>query len=578
MGRIRDAFNSAWPDGPASAPTEPYKPTIRAAGGVIEDELAGASAGLKRATTLAGLGSGDRVGQPGQVTAGADKGEYAWSGSAWVRTGDLIDPIALQSSIAAEVSARQALITAAGNGASIAGLVDYYQDDVPGYAEVTVDKNGKIIAGFTTSGEWVSISGDDDDDGGNVAAASGVGGVRFDLNHHLSLSQSWGGGTEGNPPVSTTSHDGSLMFVGGVRPDDDSADPAVIYASLVPAIEETNPSGVRGETPMSGFANVILDRLEAEDGIDPDDEIYQTLISVSAPGGAPIASLMKGSSAYTKLMEQITYAYQRAQALGISYGVASISFMQGKGDYDDGEVDQADYLAQVKQLKADLNSDIKAAVPGNPEVALVVYQTGSHGHNTVRRPSIDLALLQASKQDPMIVMAGPMYAYQRAAGDTVHFTATSYKQMGAVGGYTFKRRVMDGIPEPVSLDGPIEAIRQGKVVTLKFDPPTGPLVLDTTLVSDPGTTKGFQLVDSAGTSLTISSVQLVGADRVRIVAASSVPAGARVRYAWAGTYTSGQVSGPRGCLRDSQGSTIVFDPSGINKPLHNWCTLFEVDL
>ncbi len=46
-----------------------------------------------RATSLAALNAipGTRAGQPGQVTATSDKGEYVWSGSAWVRTGDLID-------------------------------------------------------------------------------------------------------------------------------------------------------------------------------------------------------------------------------------------------------------------------------------------------------------------------------------------------------------------------------------------------------------------------------------------------------------------------------------------------------
>lgn len=66
---------------------------------LIQTLINGASEGVVRATTLAGLGSGTRVGQPGQVTAGADKGEYYWDGSSWIRTGDLIDPDALKGSI-----------------------------------------------------------------------------------------------------------------------------------------------------------------------------------------------------------------------------------------------------------------------------------------------------------------------------------------------------------------------------------------------------------------------------------------------------------------------------------------------
>lgn len=92
MGRIRDAFNGVWANGPDLMPYEPKKEEIRPLGTIIEQEVVGAAAGNKRSATLAGLGSGDRSGQPGQVTAGTSKGEYYWSGTAWVRTGDLIDP------------------------------------------------------------------------------------------------------------------------------------------------------------------------------------------------------------------------------------------------------------------------------------------------------------------------------------------------------------------------------------------------------------------------------------------------------------------------------------------------------
>ncbi len=39
MGRIRDAFNAAWSDGPSSAPDEPNKPDIRRIGSVIDERV-----------------------------------------------------------------------------------------------------------------------------------------------------------------------------------------------------------------------------------------------------------------------------------------------------------------------------------------------------------------------------------------------------------------------------------------------------------------------------------------------------------------------------------------------------------
>ncbi|WP_368517490.1 hypothetical protein [Rhizobium sp.] len=65
----------------------------------VQASIVGASLGMIRATSIAGLGSGTRVGQPGQVTQDPDSGEYYWSGSAWIRTGDIIDPPALQARI-----------------------------------------------------------------------------------------------------------------------------------------------------------------------------------------------------------------------------------------------------------------------------------------------------------------------------------------------------------------------------------------------------------------------------------------------------------------------------------------------
>lgn len=71
MGRIRDAFNAGFPDGPASAPTKPQKSEIRAISGIIEAEVEGAAAGnvgpVSSWAQLAAIAP-TRNGQPGYVT------------------------------------------------------------------------------------------------------------------------------------------------------------------------------------------------------------------------------------------------------------------------------------------------------------------------------------------------------------------------------------------------------------------------------------------------------------------------------------------------------------------------------
>lgn len=423
-----------------------------------------------------------------------------------------------------------------------------FEQRVPGYRSIVADAAGNILEGIKLDGTKVGVS---------TAAPVAVSfNDRFDIVHLLGLGQSWMGGTGGAPVVTSVPRTGVSMFVGGVRPFDASTDPAVSLASFVPAIEATNTGNVRGETPMSGFAAGLLDAVSAL------GYTMEVLISVVAPGGAPLVDLTKGSSYYTQLLQQVAYAYANAQALGKTYCVGAIPFIQGKGDYDDGEVNQYLYLQKILSLRADLDRDIKALVPGNPDVAMVVFQTGSHGHN-LRQPTIDLALMQATGIDENIIMGGAMYWGQRAVGDTVHFTAASYKAFGYAGALSFVRTKLLG--KPPGWIAPSKSTVQGKLVSVDIATPTPPLVLDTAWVSDPGS-MGFGLVDSGGNALTISTVAVVAPGRVRVTAAAAVPVGARLRYGFSGVYVVNGVGGPRGCLHDS------------TAPTRNACPIFEINL
>ncbi len=143
MGLIRDKANIVYGDGPTSAPSQPPKQGARELNGLIEDSITGAAAGMIRATSVAGLGSGTRVGQPGQVTQDPGSGEYYWSGSAWIRTGDIIDPEA----IAEEKAAREAIIQASADGKSLVVV------DGNGYVLARIDVDGLAFPGRSSFGE-----------------------------------------------------------------------------------------------------------------------------------------------------------------------------------------------------------------------------------------------------------------------------------------------------------------------------------------------------------------------------------------------------------------------------------------
>jgi hypothetical protein len=157
MGNIIEAFKNTFADGPSSAPDEVDKAAARRLGPVIESELSGAAAGLVRATSKAGLGSGSRTGQPGQVTAGADKGEYLWDGSEWIRTGDLVDTLGLQANIDEEVDERSSLIAK--------GLksVPFAIKDALGFLWSYIDARGYWKSnGYSTAGFEMGSSGGDE--------------------------------------------------------------------------------------------------------------------------------------------------------------------------------------------------------------------------------------------------------------------------------------------------------------------------------------------------------------------------------------------------------------------------------
>lgn len=100
-----------------------------------------------------------------------------------------------------------------------------------------------------------------------------------------------------------------------------------------------------------------------------------------------------------------------------------------------------------------------------------------------------------------------------------------------------------------------------------------PLVLDTTLVTNPGH-HGFEFWDDGAAPPGITSVVLVDEDTVKIQLAS-VPAGVvqRVRYAYTGIADARArpTTGPRGNLRDSDANG-----SRHGSPLYNWAVHFDL--
>ncbi|MEF2551981.1 sialate O-acetylesterase [Aurantimonas sp. A2-1-M11] len=421
-----------------------------------------------------------------------------------------------------------------------------------GYATLRIDTGGTLVsaageigggAGVGSTGNWLYERDVIVVDGQSLA--TGAGAVA------LSVSQAYN----------------TRMLSGGVRTRATTPYTGQTLAPLVEALV----SG-EGETPVSGMTDAINELVLSENGLNSDSSGFQMVGMAPGQGSTPIGSHRLGSTIFTNAMAAI----DRIVALGAIDGkptsLRSLGWVQGESDYLNLST-RTSYAAAMADLLAEWDAAVKTRTGQAQDVQMLSYQTSGHSAYGVATPYIALAQLDAAITNDDIHLVTPIY--QMDTSDNVHLDAPSYRWLGAYLGLAYKRVIIDGLSWRCLR--PLTKVSQGTSCIVEFDVPAAPLVLDTTWVTNPGNF-GFQLVDSGGSPLTISSVSLLGPTRVKIIASSTLPVGFKVRYAWGpgGTYAAGRTTGPRGNLRDSAGDRVVFDPSGINRPMHNWCAIFEI--
>jgi hypothetical protein len=110
-------------------------------------------------------------------------------------------------------------------------------------------------------------------------------------------------------------------------------------------------------------------------------------------------------------------------------------------------------------------------------------------------------------------------------------------------------------------------------VVVDYNVPCPPLVLDTIQVTK-APNYGFSVItpDNRDIAQAISLED----NKVHILC-SERPDSCRVRYAVNGDkMKSGNIHGPRGNLRDSQGDDLNISILGKTYPIHNWCWQFDM--
>ncbi len=176
------------------------------------------------------------------------------------------------------------------------------------------------------------------------------------------------------------------------------------------------------------------------------------------------------------------------------------------------------------------------------------------------------------------IMTTPMYHFEYSDG--VHLTAPMSRLYGEYVGYVMKRVLIDGVDwKPVHpLQHRIKKTGNEWTVDVQFYAPAPPMVLDTKTVDDPGSF-GFSIVTPEGEKLPIKSVKIVGKDVVRLVTTAD-PGKSSLRYGMTinERRQSGPKTGPRGCLRDSQGNKLKAKIADKEYRMDNWCPFFDYSL
>jgi hypothetical protein len=401
--------------------------------------------------------------------------------------------------------------------------------------------------------------------GSGGAAGSGGSGaqpldlVYYDVNQVLATGQSLSVGAMGVPVLTVEQPYDNMMFSGGVGA-------VANLTAFAPLIEGVDPAV---ETMSSAFANFVTEMARDEVLVNqpPGERTHDLLVTLHGVGGTAYAGLAKGTQPYANGMAQLAAAATLTSGQTQSHVVRAVTTVHGESDHIAGNTS---YEANLVEWQADYEADVQAVTHQTERVPLLQTQMSSWTAYGQAQSLIPSAQLSASENNlDSILLVGPKYAVAYAA-DGVHLTNEGYRHMGEYYAKAYRRAVLEGHAwRPLA---PISISRDGAVITVAFYVPAPPLVLDTTLVSDPGS-YGFEYFDDSGAPPAITAVALAS-DETLTVTLQSVPTGGaqRLRYAFTGIpgAAAGATTGPRGNLRDSDGTV---SPHGY--PLYNWCVHFD---
>jgi len=210
-------------------------------------------------------------------------------------------------------------------------------------------------------------------------------------------------------------------------------------------------------------------------------------------------------------------------------------------------------------------------------IPLFETQTNTNSEGNVADGQLEAHLNNQGK----VILVGPKY--QLTYADGLHLTNTSSKYMGEMYAKVMNKVLYQGQTwNPLM---PTSVTNVGNVVTVGFNIPVSPLVIDTTNVAG-RPNDGFEFEQTGGSAITISSVSLIDSNTKVQITLSATPDGTnpQIRYAWdcygnegdpayntcGGASINTDVGGN---IRDSDSSTSP-SSAGTGLALYNWLVSF----
>lgn len=416
----------------------------------------------------------------------------------------------------------------------------YTNDD--GIYPLLVDNENNIIFGFDrNSGKLIGLFDNESDLN-----------EQFDLNQWVFYGQSLSvGGTNYSELISVTQAFFNRTFKWGATP---------VFPEDFEAIEILRERLT--ETACSGAANTASYLMATEKGIQPQD--HKIFASTAGVGGALLSALSKPSPAYT---EMLLHVQKVNQLRGTdTHGVKAIGWMQGEENLrtNTGLVTyEQDLLKLFNDMKADFIAITGQAEP--PKVFTYQLSTRIGLSEAVCKAQFNLC----KKGETAI--ATPIYHLEYDGVDGVHLMPSSHKWMGAYFGRAYKQWIIEK-RKPDWLE-PLSASIVGKIITVFFNVPHGPLVFDKVGLPDTQD-NGFALSD--GTNLLAIQNMVANEDTVTIELVD-VPTTNNLTIRYGLDYMSTTkfiLAGRTGNLRESTTDSVKI--KNTIYPLYHVCPHFEL--